>query len=136
MEGEDLLTVTDYTGSASDPAFRSGPFYTCNGPFTQPDAFLPRNRRQNANNGIFKQPAAIEVLLREAAITHAVGCQSLEVLERIQYALSTEPVQSPEQDDIKLPARGGSEHLLKLLPLSSLARDMVNVLTDDCPALR
>ena len=84
VEGEDLFTVADYTGSASDPAFRSGAFQPCDGPFAQPDAFLPRNRRQNADDSIFKQPAAIEVLLRKAAISDSVGRESLKVLERIQ----------------------------------------------------
>ena len=67
-----------------DVSLLAGLLQPCNRPFAQPDALLLRNRRQDAQDRVFEEPAGIQVLLGERAVAHAVmrqqrGCKWLSV---------------------------------------------------------
>jgi hypothetical protein len=59
----------------------------------------------------------------------------LKVLQRFEYAFSTESVQCPEKNRIKLAAGCSGEHLLKLVSVGTLPGRTVFVFPLDAPVL-
>jgi hypothetical protein len=98
-----LLVARDARASA-DPSLRPSACQTRQSPFAQPYSLLFCDDGQDADDGIPKHPAGVEVLFTEAAVPDAVPSQRLEVPESFEDALAAEPVQAPEQHRVELSA--------------------------------
>jgi len=121
--------------SAPDTTLRPSEFKSRNRAFAEPDALLFRYGSKDSDHGVTEHAAGIQVLLCERPEADTVGCQALKMLQRLEHALSTESVQCPKKNGVKLAAGCGGEHLLELVSIGTLPGGTILVLPDDVPVL-
>jgi hypothetical protein len=113
----------------------TGVAHACPYSLGNPDTLLFCNRGQDGDYGVFENPARIEVLLGEATVVHAIGCEPVEMLEGLEDTFAREPINRPEKQNFKLTLRRRAEHGLKIDAIRSRAGFTVNKLLDDNPIL-
>jgi hypothetical protein len=66
---------------------------------------------------------------------NSIARQPLQMVQRFDRSLTTQTIQTPEQQHVELATAGGLEHRLELRALAALTAGVVSVLMHDCPAL-
>ena len=128
---------TELSRPSGVPASSLGPCdgQTCPCAFGSFDALLFGQGRHDPDHSLPEDAAAIEERLREGSEANTIRFQSVKVLERLQYALTAETVESPEQHQIEPTFGSIGEHALELGTIRRRARLLVHVVIEDLPAL-
>jgi len=135
VQRADAVAIDHQRTPPADPALLTGLLQTGHHALAETHTFLLSDGRQDAQHSILEDPAAVKVLLGEAAVADAILQQALQVVERFEHAFTAEAVQAPEQHQIELPLAGVGKHALELLAVAMLAGGAVHVLADDLPLL-
>lgn len=67
----------------------------------QSHSFLLGNDCQNRNHGIFENSAGVQIHLSEAAVSHTVGSEPLEILKGFENSLPRKAVKAPKQNKLE-----------------------------------
>jgi hypothetical protein len=73
--------------------------------FAESDSFLLRDRGENRDHRILKDPAGIEVRLGETEVADAGRSQSVEMSEGFEDAFASEAIERPKQEQVKTAMR-------------------------------